>query len=62
MIAPLSGYAALKLVERFDRFLTGTRAIGLYLARPEQIRRLTLERDHLRADLETLGKRLGLVV
>jgi 1-acyl-sn-glycerol-3-phosphate acyltransferase len=60
-LAPLSGYAALKLVERFDRFLTGTRAIGLYLARPEQVRRLTLERDRLRTDLAALGKSLGLL-
>ena len=60
-IAPLSGYAALKLVERFDRFLTGTRAIGLYLTRPEQVRRLTAEREHLRTDLTTLAQTLGLI-
>ncbi len=59
--APLSGYAALKLVERFDRFVTGTRAIGLYLARPEQVRQLSAERDRLRDDLAALGKTLGIL-
>ncbi len=60
-IAPVSGFAALKLVERFDRFLTATRAIGLYLTHPEEVRRLTAEREHLRHDLETLGRTFGLV-
>lgn len=61
LVAPLSGYAALKLVERFDRFVSGTRALGLYLARPEQVRLLRAERDRLRDDLAALGKTLGIV-
>lgn len=60
-LAPLSGYAALKLVERFDRFVTGTRAIGLYLTHPEQVRHLTDERARLRDDLATLATHLGLI-
>ncbi len=60
-IAPASGFAALKLVERFDRFLTATRAVGLYLTHPEEVRRLTAEREHLRRDLEAFGKTLGLL-
>jgi len=59
-IAPLSGYAALKLVERFDRFVSGTRAIGLYFARPEQVRQLAFERERLRDDLAALGRAFGL--
>ncbi len=62
LLAPLAGYAALKLVERFDRFVSGTRALGLYLARPEQVRQLSAERDRLRDDLAALGRTLGIVV
>ncbi len=61
VVAPLAGYAGLKLVERFDHFLTGTRAIGLHLARPEQVRQLTTERDRLRVDLVALGRALHII-
>ncbi len=61
LIAPLAGYAGLKLVERVDRFLTATRAVGLHLARPEQVRQLTTERDRLRQDIVALGRSLNLI-
>lgn len=58
MIAPLAGYAALRLVERFDRFLSATRAFGFYLFEPEHFARLAAERDALRRDLLELAARL----
>jgi 1-acyl-sn-glycerol-3-phosphate acyltransferase len=62
VVAPLSGYAAVKLVERFDRFLSRARAFGFYLAEPEHFSRLAAERDELRADLLALAARLGVSV
>lgn len=58
MVAPLAGYAALKLVERFDRFLSGTRALGLYLFAPEHFQRLAAERDALRAEILAIAARI----
>ena len=59
LLAPLSGYAALRLVERFGRFLSATRALGFYLFEPEHFGRLAAEREALRHDLLALADRLG---
>ena len=60
MLAPIGGYAAVKLVERFDRFVSGTRALGFSLFERDHLDRLVAERDRLRADLEALAPRLGI--
>lgn len=62
LVGPLAGYAALKLVERFGRFVSGTRALGLSLFDRDGVARLVAERDRLRADLEALAARLEIPV
>jgi 1-acyl-sn-glycerol-3-phosphate acyltransferase len=58
--SPLAGYAALRLVERFDRFVSTSRAVGLHLIDRERLSRLVAERESLRRDLVTLADRLDL--
>jgi hypothetical protein len=58
-VAPISGYAALKLVERFGRFLSATHAFGWYLFEPERVGRLVREREALRQELLAVSERLG---
>ena len=60
LVAPLAGYAAVRLVERFGRFLSGTRALGFSLLDRDRLGRLVAERDRLRADLEALAPTLGI--
>ncbi len=60
LAAPLSGFAAIKLAERSDRFLTATRALGFHLFEPEHYQRLHRERALLRTDLLDLARRLEL--
>lgn len=60
LVAPLAGYAALRLVERFDRFVSGTRALGFSFTERDHLERLGRSRDDLRADLETLAPALGI--
>jgi 1-acyl-sn-glycerol-3-phosphate acyltransferase len=58
LLAPLGGYAALRVLERFDRFWSSARALGLYLTEPRAFDRLTAARDGLRAELTALADRL----
>lgn len=58
LVAPFAGFAAIKLAERSDRFLTGTRALGFHLFEPEHYQRLHQERALLRSDLLDLARRL----
>ncbi len=58
IFAPVTGYAAVKLVERFDRFVSATKAFGFYLAEPEHYERLATECDALRRDLLEIAGRL----
>ncbi|MDX2060973.1 MAG: lysophospholipid acyltransferase family protein [Gemmatimonadales bacterium] len=58
-LAPLSGVAALSLVERFDRFVSGTRALGVHLVDADRVAALVGEREALRRDLITLAGQLG---
>jgi hypothetical protein len=60
LVAPIAGYAALMLVERFERFTSVTRAAGLYLFERETFLALAGERDRFRADLVALAGRLDL--
>jgi 1-acyl-sn-glycerol-3-phosphate acyltransferase len=60
VVGPLSGWAAIGLVERFDRFVTATRALGVRLFEAEHVARLVAERDALRRDLIALADRLHL--
>jgi hypothetical protein len=59
LLAPLSGYAAVRLRERFERFVSLARALGFYLFEPETFARLATERDRLRDDLLALAETLG---
>jgi glycerate-2-kinase len=58
-VAPLSGYAAVRLRERLERFLSLTRALGFYLFEPESFGRLAAERDRLRDELLALAGSLS---
>jgi hypothetical protein len=58
VVTPIAGYAALRLVERFDRFLSGTKALGIHLFAPERFRSLIRAREALREDLVALADRL----
>ncbi len=60
LLAPLSGSAALTLVERFGRFVSGTRALGVHLIDADQVAGLVAEREALRHDLMSLASGLGL--
>ncbi len=60
LVAPVAGYAAVKLVERFDRFISGTRALGFSLFERDHLARLVAERDGLRHDLEAQAATLGI--
>ncbi|MBX3145607.1 MAG: 1-acyl-sn-glycerol-3-phosphate acyltransferase [Gemmatimonadales bacterium] len=59
LTAPFAGFAAIKLAERSDRFLTATRALGFHLFEPEHYQRLHRERAQLRSDLLDLARRLA---
>jgi hypothetical protein len=60
LVSPIAGYAAVRLVERFDRFASVTRAAGLYLLERETFARLATARDRFRTDLVALAERMGL--
>ena len=59
-VGPMTGFAAVKFVERFDRFVSRARVWGFYLTEPDEITRLATARDALRAELLSLADRLGL--
>jgi 1-acyl-sn-glycerol-3-phosphate acyltransferase len=59
ILAPVAGYLALRLVERFDQFLSATRAFGFYLFRRAGYARLALDRERFRHDLAGVADRLG---
>lgn len=59
LVAPLSGYAALRLGERLERFRSVGRALGLYLFERETFGRLARARDLFRDELLELAARLG---
>lgn len=59
LLAPVAGFAALRLVERFDRFVSGTRALGFHLLERDHFGRLVAERESLRRDLLALEEAAG---
>jgi len=59
LLAPPSGYAALRLVELGDRALGALRALGLWLLGRRQFLHLQLERRVLRDDILKLAAELG---
>ena len=59
VLAPLSGYSALRLAERADRALGAVRALGLWLLGRRRFVHLQLERRRLREDILELAAELG---
>lgn len=59
LIAPLSGYAALRLAELADRALGAVRAVGLWLLGRRSFLHLQIERRVLREDILVIAAELG---
>ena len=59
VIAPLSGYAALRLAELADRALGAVRAVGLWLLGRRSFLHLQIERRVLREDILVIAAELG---
>src|SRR5690606_34327815 len=49
LVAPVTGYAALRLVERLDQFVSTARGLGFHLVEPERTRKLVEARAELRS-------------
>lgn len=61
LAAPLTGWAALRLVERLDHVLGATRALALWLLGRERFLRLLVERRRLRDEVLALAHEAGMV-
>jgi len=59
VLAPLSGYAALRMVELADRALGALRALGLWLLGRRSFLHLQVERRILREDILVIAEELG---
>ena len=59
LLAPISGYAALRLVETADRALGALRSLGLWLLGRRRLMHLQMERRRLREDIVKLAGELG---
>lgn len=59
LLAPASGYAALRLTETADRALGAFRALGLWFAGRRRLLQLQVERRRLREDIVRLAGELG---
>lgn len=59
LLAPASGYAALRLTETADRALGALRALGLWLLGRRRLFHLQMERRRLREDFVRLAGELG---
>lgn len=59
VLAPLSGYAALRLAELADRALGALRAVGLWLLGRRSFLHLQIERRVLREDILVIAAELG---
>ncbi len=59
ILAPLSGYAALRLAELADRALGAVRAVGLWLLGRRSFLHLQIERRVLREDILVIAAELG---
>jgi 1-acyl-sn-glycerol-3-phosphate acyltransferase len=58
-LLPLSGYAALRLVEQLDRLIGATRALVMVVFRKWMFLRLTAERRGIREEIVRLGEDLA---
>jgi hypothetical protein len=58
-LAPVSGYAALRLAELWDRALGALRAVGLWLLGRRSFLHLQIERRVLREDILVIAEELG---
>jgi 1-acyl-sn-glycerol-3-phosphate acyltransferase len=58
LLAPVSGWAALRFLERLDRLAGATRALMLVIFRPGSYRRLLAERRRIRDEILSLAERL----
>lgn len=56
LLAPLTGYTALRFLERAGGFLVAARAFGLYLLGRRRFLRLAGERETLRREIVALGE------
>jgi hypothetical protein len=59
ILCPISGYAALRLVELADRALGAVRALGLWLLGRRSFLHLQVERRVLREDILVIAEELG---
>jgi glycerol-3-phosphate O-acyltransferase/dihydroxyacetone phosphate acyltransferase len=59
VLAPLSGYAALRLAELWDRALGALRAVGLWMLGRRSFLHLQVERRVLREDILVIAAELG---
>ena len=59
LLAPASGYAALRLTETADRAFGAFRALGLWFAGRKRLFQLQLERRRLREDILQIAGELG---
>lgn len=60
VVAPWSGWVALRFVERFDQVAGATRALALWLGGREKFLRLLVERRRLREEVVELARELGI--
>ena len=58
LFAPVTGYAGLRLAERFDRFVGAARALGWYLFARRRFARLVQARERIRFELRALAEEL----
>jgi glycerol-3-phosphate O-acyltransferase/dihydroxyacetone phosphate acyltransferase len=56
VVAPLSGWTAVRFSERMDDFVGGARAVSFYLTRRRFFKELLVERRRLREEMQALGE------
>jgi 1-acyl-sn-glycerol-3-phosphate acyltransferase len=56
IIAPISGYLAVRFAEEFDQFMAGALSLGFFITRKGFFKRLLVERRAIREEILKLGK------
>jgi len=56
IIAPISGYIAVRFTEEFDRYLAGALSLGFFITRKGFFKRLLVERRAIREEIQKLGR------
>ena len=59
LLGPVTGYAALRFIERVEGFAVAFRAFRLLLLGRRRFLRLTVERDAIRREIRDLGEAIG---